>query len=79
MPNRLNTPISRRNFLKWSGAAAALLLACLIGFQLGVDSAEPTATVEVATNGDPALELVTPIESLFDNDRLDPFANGDPS
>ena len=23
MPNRLNAPISRRNFLKWSGAAAA--------------------------------------------------------
>lgn len=61
---------------EWSGVAAAVIVVCVAGFQLGLSSAAPTTEIEIALDQGPAFELAAPGDGPFDPYGPDPFGNG---
>ena len=73
-----------RNLVEWSAAAAAIIVACVVGFEFGLQSVAPTPELEIALGETPAVEMWAPAEGLLDltgSDVFDPsaFVNGDAS
>ena len=82
-PNgRLFPPL--RHLFEWSAAAAAIVVACLAGFEFGLQSVAPAPEIEIAMGEIQAVELWAPSDGLLDlseSDVFDPsaFENGDAS
>ncbi len=75
---------SLRNLFEWSAAAAAIVVACVAGFEIGLQSAVPASEIDVAMGETQAVEMWAPSDGLLDldgSDVFDPsaFDNGDPS
>lgn len=68
--------------LEWSGAAAAIVIACIVGFTLGLRTVDDSASsrgIDLAAGEPAVLRMGAPMDGPFDPYQADPFAQGDAS